>query len=90
MRVERRTMTTLRPRILIIDDTPENLELLIAALEVDFDLQVATSGALGLNYAHQTVPDLILLDVMMPDLDGGNLAARSKPIQVGKTCRLCF
>ena len=42
-------MTATRPKILVIDDTPENLELLIAALEVDFDLQVATSGALGLN-----------------------------------------
>ena len=71
-------MTATRPKILVIDDTPENLELLIAALEVDFDLQVATSGALGLNYAHQTVPDLILLDVMMPEMDGFEVCRRFK------------
>ena len=71
-------MTTTRPKILVIDDTPENLELLIAALEVDFDLQIATSGALGLNYAHQTVPDLILLDVMMPEMDGFEVCRRIK------------
>ena len=71
-------MTATRPKILVIDDTPENLELLIAALEVDFDLQIATSGALGLNYAHQTVPDLILLDVMMPEMDGFEVCRRIK------------
>jgi len=71
-------MTATRPKILVIDDTPENLELLIAALEVDFDLQVATSGALGLNYAYQTVPDLILLDVMMPEMDGFEVCRRIK------------
>jgi PleD family two-component response regulator len=63
-------MTRSRPAILAIDDTPANLELLIGALMVDFDLQIATSGAQGLDYASQSSPDLILLDVRIPDCAG--------------------
>ena len=71
-------MTKTRSKILVIDDTPENLELLIAALTLDFDLQLATSGAQGLEYASQAAPDLILLDVMMPEMDGFEVCRRFK------------
>ena len=71
-------MSKPRPRILAIDDTPANLQLLIAALTADFDLQIATSGALGLAFARQTPPDLILLDVMMPEMDGFETCRRFK------------
>ena len=71
-------MTTTRPKILAIDDTPINLQLLMAALTLDFDLQVATSGAQGLEYASQAAPDLILLDVMMPEMDGFEVCRRFK------------
>ena len=71
-------MTITRPKILVIDDIPENLELLIAALAADFDLQIAIGGALGLDYARQTTPDLILLDVMMPEMDGFEVCRRIK------------
>jgi diguanylate cyclase (GGDEF)-like protein/PAS domain S-box-containing protein len=63
-------MENLKPKILAIDDTPVNLLTLGAALKDDFDLQVATSGAMGINLALQDPPDLILLDIMMPDMDG--------------------
>ena len=71
-------MNTTRPRILVIDDTPENLKLLIAALKIDFDLQMSTSGAQGLAYASQAAPDLILLDVIMPEMDGYETCRRLK------------
>jgi diguanylate cyclase (GGDEF)-like protein/PAS domain S-box-containing protein len=76
--MENCTMTAPRPRILTIDDTPANLQLLIAELAADFDLQIATSGALGLEYARQAPPDLILLDVMMPEMDGFEVCRRLK------------
>ncbi len=63
-------MTARRPRILAIDDTPANLLMVGAALGRDVDLQVATSGRKGLAHATACPPDLILLDVMMPGMDG--------------------
>jgi diguanylate cyclase (GGDEF)-like protein len=63
-------MTATRPRILAIDDTPANLMTLGAALDGEFELQFATSGASGIVLALTSVPDLILLDVMMPEMDG--------------------
>ena len=64
------TLTKRIATVLAIDDTPANLMALGAALGNDFDLQVATSGEAGLALADQLAPDLILLDVMMPDMDG--------------------
>ena len=59
-----------QPKILAIDDTPVNLQVLSAALDELYDMQVVTSGALGLAMAAKVPPDLILLDVMMPEMDG--------------------
>jgi PleD family two-component response regulator len=63
-------MTVLRARILAIDDTPVNLMTLGAVLEGEFELQFATSGPAGIALALKCPPDLILLDVMMPEVDG--------------------
>lgn len=71
-------MTSQRPRILAIDDTPANLMILGTALSAEFDLQIATSGAEGLALASQSPPDLILLDVMMPGMDGFETCDRLK------------
>lgn len=64
-------MTNKRPKILMIDDTPANLMLLGNALNDEYTLQIALSGAEGLELAAQVPqPDLILLDVLMPQMDG--------------------
>ena len=58
-------------RILIVDDTPANLGLLTAALEpLGFEILTASSGEQALKIAGRAQPDLVLLDVMMPGLDG--------------------
>ncbi|MCX7143223.1 MAG: ATP-binding protein [Proteobacteria bacterium] len=67
-----------KPRILAIDDTPANLLTLGAALGEEFDLQIATSGEAGLAFAAEMAPDLILLDVMMPKMDGSEICRRLK------------
>jgi serine phosphatase RsbU (regulator of sigma subunit) len=67
-----------RPRILAIDDTPANLLALGASLREDFDLQFANSGAVGMVLAVDMAPDLILLDVMMPQMDGYETCRRLK------------
>ena len=63
-------MTDPRACILAIDDTPVNLMTLGAVLAGEFDLQFATSGPTGIALALKNPPDLILLDVMMPEVDG--------------------
>jgi DNA-binding response OmpR family regulator len=58
-------------RILAVDDMPDNLFLLQTILEAEgFAVDVATSGRLALNKIRMSPPDLILLDVMMPEMDG--------------------
>ena len=71
-------MTHHLPRILAIDDTPANLMTLGAALGNEFDLRVATSGAVGIAQAEKEPPDLILLDIMMPEMDGFEVCRRLK------------
>ncbi|MDD3353908.1 response regulator [Zoogloea sp.] len=59
-----------RPKILIIDDVPGNVELLGAVLDDFCDVRFALSGADGLSMLESYLPNLILLDVMMPGMDG--------------------
>ncbi|RWC50572.1 MAG: adenylate/guanylate cyclase domain-containing response regulator [Mesorhizobium sp.] len=59
------------PRILAVDDTPENLEILRMRLEANgYEVATAADGEEGLARARELTPDLILLDIMMPKLDG--------------------
>lgn len=64
-------MAESRPTLLIVDDIPENLSVLGELLQEDYRIRAANSGRRALQIAHSTpIPDLILLDVMMPDMDG--------------------
>ena len=71
-------MTVTQPTILAIDDTPANLLTLGAALEADFDLRIVTSGSAGLTLAQEITPSLVLLDIMMPEMDGYETCRRLK------------
>lgn len=65
-------------RILIVDDTPSNIRVLGEALS-EYDCVVATDGIQGLLKALQSPPpDLVLLDIMMPDMDGFEVCSRLK------------
>lgn len=66
-------------RILIVDDTPANIETLAALLkEHGYKISVATNGRQALDVLAKLRPDLILLDVMMPEMDGFETCARVK------------
>lgn len=68
-----------RASILLVDDTPENLDVLSAILEdLNCQLLVATSGERALEITAKQNPDLILLDIMMPDIDGFEVCKRLK------------
>ncbi len=62
--------TDISPRILIIDDKKTNIKILVEALRDAYNISVATSGRQALDGLSIIQPDLILLDVMMPDMDG--------------------
>jgi PAS domain S-box-containing protein len=71
-------MADKRPDILVIDDVPTNLLILETALAENFDLRTANSGEMGIALALESPPDLILLDVMMPVMDGFETCRRLK------------
>lgn len=56
--------------VLIVDDMPDNIDLLIDILSDEFNVKVATNGLIALKIAESAQPDVILLDIMMPDMDG--------------------
>ena len=59
------------PRILVVDDTPDNLFLMQGLFEDRYDVVPAASGAAGLEVVmSNNPPDIVLLDIMMPGMDG--------------------
>lgn len=65
-------------KILIVDDTEENLDILVESLSEDYIIRVASSGKRALKIIDMELPDIILLDVMMPEMDGYELCRRLK------------
>ena len=63
-------MTAEKPVVLVVDDAPDNIALASSLLKSEYKVKVATNGAKALQIVKQAAPDLILLDVMMPVLDG--------------------
>jgi sigma-B regulation protein RsbU (phosphoserine phosphatase) len=67
-----------KPLVLIVDDNPTNIDLLVNTLKNDYRLSVAKNGHKALDYAERYLPDLILLDIMMPGINGYEVCARLK------------
>jgi putative two-component system response regulator len=61
-------------RILVVDDAKTNIDILLEALHEEYRISVAMDGAKAIKLAHKNKPDLILLDIMMPDMDGYEVA----------------
>ena len=73
------TTTVVTGLILIVDDIPSNLDVISDALsDMGFDVAIATSGERALQQVERKLPDLILLDVMMPGIDGFETCRRLK------------
>ncbi len=72
-------MSDHRASILVIDDAPENIDLLVEILKEEYRVRAAINGAQGLKIARLTnAPDLILLDIMMPGIDGFEVCRQLK------------
>jgi sigma-B regulation protein RsbU (phosphoserine phosphatase) len=63
-------------RILVVDDVKANVDVLVQALQNDYKLSVALDGEGALRSVSRTTPDLILLDIMMPGIDGYEVCRR--------------
>lgn len=59
-----------KPRLLLVDDQPINIQVMYQIFAADFQVFMATSGAQALAICKDRPPDLVLLDVVMPDMDG--------------------
>lgn len=72
-------MNTRNQTLLVVDDAPDNIQLLSGLLKEHYKIKAATSGEKALMIAGKTPqPDLILLDVMMPGMDGYEVCRQLK------------
>ena len=82
--------TSPQPRVLIVDDTRTNINILVEALRNDYKLSVATGGVKALDQVARNRPDLILLDIMMPEMDGYEVCTRLKAEESTKDIPVIF
>jgi putative two-component system response regulator len=66
------------PLILAVDDQKSNLDILVDMLAENYDVSVALDGVTALEIAREDAPDLILLDIVMPEMDGFAVLAELK------------
>ncbi len=79
-----------KPLVLIVDDNPTNIDLLVSTLKNDCRLSVAKNGPKALDYAERYLPDLILLDIMMPEMNGYEVCTRLKATSQTKDIPVIF
>jgi sigma-B regulation protein RsbU (phosphoserine phosphatase) len=77
-------------RVLIVDDVKANVDILVGALGRDYKLAVALGGQQALDAVHRTPPDLILLDIMMPDIDGYEVCRRLRAAEATRDLPVMF
>lgn len=88
MRGEQHEEAAVRTRILAVDDDPTNLEILEELFCDDYDLTLASSGEEALRAVVDHVPDIVLLDVMMPGIDGYETCRRLRALPGGRSAKV--
>ena len=68
-------------RVLVVDDSPKNVDLLVNTLKNDYRLGIARNGPNALDYAEKYHPDLILLDIQLPGINGVEVLERAKELE---------
>ncbi|MES2877878.1 MAG: response regulator [Pseudomonadota bacterium] len=80
-----------RPTILIVDDTPDNLMLLSGLLKQEYRVRLAQNGVKALEICtSDDPPDLVLLDIMMPEIDGFEVAKRMREHPTSESTPVIF
>lgn len=83
-------METKRASLLIVDDTPANIDVLVGLLSPKYRTRIANSGKVALSLCEKELPDLILLDIMMPEMDGYEVCQRLKKMEETKNIPIIF
>ena len=83
-------MDELRKKVLVVDDKPNNLSLVTSLLKSHYEVLLANNGERALIIAQEKVPDLILLDIMMPGLSGFDVCEQLKCDQRTKGIPVIF
>jgi len=79
-----------KPMILVVDDTEVNIDLMVETLGEDYDVSVALDGEAALESVDEDPPDLILLDIMMPGMDGYEVCERLKAVEETRDIPVIF
>jgi putative two-component system response regulator len=79
-----------RPTILLVDDTPANLSLLANLLKDEYRIKLANNGSKALEVATAAPPDMVLLDIMMPQMDGYEVCRRLKSQEATRDIPVIF
>jgi CheY-like chemotaxis protein len=80
-----------KPCLLVVDDTPDNLHLLAHLFKDEYGVRVANHGEKALAFCcSDDPPDLVLLDIMMPDMDGFEVARRMREHPTAQTIPIIF
>ena len=80
-----------KSRVLVVDDERLNINILVDILCHDYEIMVAKNGEMALKRVRsETPPDLILLDIMMPDMDGYEVCRRIKADESTKEIPIIF
>jgi sigma-B regulation protein RsbU (phosphoserine phosphatase) len=77
-------------RVMVVDDTEANIDILLETLADDYKVVVATDGESALEDIEKSPPDLILLDIMMPGMDGYEVCQKLKNIEITRNIPVLF
>ena len=77
-------------RVLIVDDVKANVDVLVQALSGDYKLSVALGGQQALDAVRRNPPDLVLLDIVMPDIDGYEICRRLRAADATRELPIMF
>lgn len=79
-----------REKILIVDDVAQNIAILDNLLNYKYEILAAMNGQMALEIANNELPDLILLDIVMPDMDGLTVCSKLKDVEQTKNIPVIF
>jgi PleD family two-component response regulator len=79
-----------KEKLLIVDDMTENIDVLVALLKDEYMIAAARNGKRAVELAEKNLPDLIMLDIVMPDMDGYTVCRKLKALEITKNIPIIF